>query len=201
MRSRLIRTLCVTLFSVVALAGTGGCQTPDPVSRLPDLSYAHLGTFNIAVSYADVRSIYEAPFKEPYVGHLMSTSPEMAALQWGKDRIKAVGDNGWQVRYLVEDASVVTKKLETSGGVVGFFTNEQGEEFTAKLSVVIELRDKGRRIRAEVKASSTTTQTIPENASLADREEVWFDMTERMMTELNTQLEAGMKVHFKAYLR
>ena len=42
---------------------------------------------------------------------------------------------------------------------------------------------------------------MPENLTLNEREEVWFEMVEALMADLNAELEANIQEHLGRFLR
>ncbi|OFX11366.1 MAG: hypothetical protein A2516_08085 [Alphaproteobacteria bacterium RIFOXYD12_FULL_60_8] len=196
MRHQAIAAVFATLMSFGLITAPAFAQE----SEVPVLSFADRTPFNFNASALDVTSLYEAPGVDPNIDHLMPLSPEQAALQWAQDRIRTVGTNDLTVRFLVNDAAVIQRPLPVKGGFTGFFTTEQAEEYFGSLSVSIELVDSKRKVLASVRGSAKANQTVPENVSLADREKLWFQLTERMMNELNTQLEESINVYFRDHL-
>jgi hypothetical protein len=54
---------------------------------------------------------------------------------------------------------------------------------------------------ASVNASATRSHTVADDATLNDRERLWFDMTEGTMKDLNAQLEKSIPLYLQTYLR
>jgi hypothetical protein len=52
-----------------------------------------------------------------------------------------------------------------------------------------------------VSSRTSRSRSVPENASLNDREKVWFEMTEAMMNDINGSLERQIREHLGAFLR
>jgi hypothetical protein len=42
--------------------------------------------------------------------------------------------------------------------------------------------------------------TVPEDASLNERERTWYELTEKLMNDMNTQLEETLRQVFFRYL-
>jgi hypothetical protein len=58
----------------------------------------------------------------------------------------------------------------------------------------------GRQL-AMVSSRATRSRSVPENITLAERERVWFRLTESMMNDLNLALEQQIREHFARWLR
>ena len=103
-------------------------------------------------------------------------------------------------RVVIKNASVVEVQLEKTGGIKGWFTTDQSERYDATLEVVLEIRsDVGRDAYAS--ALVKRSQTIEEGASPNKRREVWYSMTERLMADLDKELERSMRQYLSAYIR
>jgi hypothetical protein len=123
-----------------------------------------------------------------------------AAETWAKDRLRAVGRTG-SVRLTIEQASVTETKLKKTDGVKGVFTTDQAERYDGTLSMQLEAFGNINNGAATARATVRLSRTVPEDATLVEREGVWFKMTEAMMTEMNKALEARIRRHMGAYLK
>ena len=119
---------------------------------------------------------------------------------WGRDRIQDGGEVGGTVTFIVEEASAVEVPLrQQKEGVEGYFTDEQSERYDMKVKVKIQVRG-GDRSTGSVTAHAVHTQTVAEDITLDERERVWFAMTEALMQELNTTLEANIPKYLEKFL-
>ncbi len=187
--------VAVGLFALLA-----ACETTVPPKQFPDLRYTHLPAISLAVSRVVVVEQYQSATAKPHVEAEFPVLPARAASQWLKDRLSAVGGPD-TVRATVTKASVVEVPLKRTSGVRGAFTKDQSERYDATLAVQIEILDSRGKQRGIVSSEATRSQTVTEDISLADREQVWFRMTEAMMSDLNSSLEKQVREHFKRWLR
>ncbi len=197
--SRTIASLFAAAALVLPLA-LAGCATPPAQQNFADLSYRHLAPINLAVSSFDVETRYIPPLKAPNVEHLAPVKPYNAARQWGFDRIKTRGGDA-RARLVVLDASIIEVPLAVTGGIKGAFTRDQAARYDGKLAVMLEVIDAGGVQRAYVTARADRSQTVPEGATIAERDRVWFAITEDMMRQLNEQLERNIASYFGTYLK
>jgi hypothetical protein len=190
------------VFLAVALALPGlaltGCETP-PTENFPELTYRHLAPINLAVGSFDVETRYIPPLKPPNVEHLAPVPPYKAVRQWGLDRIRTAGGEN-RARLVILDASIVGKDLPTKSGIEGAFTREQAKKYDGRIAVLLEILDPTGRQLAFVTARAERSETAPEGATIAEREKIWFAMTESMMRDLNGQLEDNIQKYFGPYL-
>ena len=67
--------------------------------------------------------------------------------------------------------------------------------------IKINIFDSRGDLLGTVSSEAKRSQTVSEDLSLAEREQVWFQMTENMMNDLNGSLEKQVREHFRRWLR
>ena len=132
--------------------------------------------------------------------HEFPVSPAAVASNWGRDRLRAVGQSG-VARVVVRRASVVEVPLKRTTGVTGAFTRDQSERYDAIIDMMVELRDAAGNVRVTAESTAKRSRSVSENVSLIEREKIWFEMTETMMSDLNTALENQVRIHMKEWIR
>ena len=176
-----------------------GCQDAPPAPVFANLSFAHLGVFNLDVATIEVVAAYDPPVHPPNVDHLFPVPPLQAAQRWADDRLAAVGVSGAAI-FTVNNASVIETRLVPGAGIRGVVTIDQSERYDALLSVQLMIQRNGVS-RAVTAAKVNHSRTVDENITLNQREEVWFAMTETLLRELNAQLERDIPEYLGDYLR
>jgi len=187
-----------SLIAVVFLLA--GCATEVQKSGFPQISFAHLQPISLNVTRIEMENRYISPATRPNVEHEFPVSPAAVASNWGRDRLRAVGASG-VARVIVRRASVVEVPLKRTTGVTGAFTRDQSERYEAVIDMMVELRDATGNVRVTVESTAKRSRSVSENISLNDREKIWFEMTESMMTDLNTALENQVRIHMKEWIR
>lgn len=177
-----------------------GCANEVQRPGFPQISFAHLQPISLNVARIDVENRYVSPATRPNVEHEFPVSPAAAASNWGRDRLRAVGNSG-TARVIVRRASVVEVPLKRSSGLKGAFTRDQSERYDAIIDMVVEVRDAQGNVRVTAESTAKRSRSVSENISLNEREKVWFSMTESMMADLNTALENQIRIHMKDWLR
>ncbi len=81
------------------------------------------------------------------------------------------------------------------------FTRDQSERYDAVIDMMAEIRDAAGNVRVTVESTAKRSRSVSENISLIEREKVWFEMTESMMTDLNKALENQIRIHMKDWIR
>jgi hypothetical protein len=178
-----------------------GCTEPPRRPMFPTLGFSHKQPFLFRALRVDVRSEYSRPNRLPNVEHLMPLAPDRAAGQWAEDRLQANGDEGAVVRFTVHDASVVEKKLTVERGLSGLLKNEQAESYYAQLNGTVEVVDALTGIAlGAATAQVWQSRTLPESATLNEREEMWFALVEALIGDFDRTMEARIAEHLGSYL-
>ncbi len=193
----------LALAALLAPLALAACETPPSAKSAPTMSFAHQAPFNLAVAQIDVTSSYKSPLKEPNVEHLMSPvpSPEAAARIWAKDRLKAAGNGDFRAEMRILNAPVIETSLKTDKGFSGMFKKEQSARYDAALAVEIVIRDGRGMAVASAEAKATRSQTVGEEVSLNQRDQIWFEMIEALMKDINIRLEDNIRTYMASYLR
>jgi hypothetical protein len=190
------KTACLAFVAIVV----AGCAAEVQKPGFPQISFAHLQPISLNVARVEVENRYVSPAARPNVEHEFPVSPAAVAINWGRDRLRAAGASG-VARVVVRRASVVEVPLKRSEGVKGLFTRDQSERYDAVIDMMAEIRDEAGNVRVTVESTAKRSRTVSENISLIEREKVWFEMTEAMMSDLNMALENQMRIHMKAWIR
>ena len=193
-RAPIFASLIAVVFLLV------GCATEAQKPGFSQISFAHLQPISLNVARIEMENRYFSPATRPNVEHEFPVSPAALASNWGRDRLRAVGASG-VARVIVRRASVVEVPLKRTTGVTGAFTRDQSERYEAVIDMMVELRDATGNVRVTVESTAKRSRSVSENISLNDREKIWFEMTESMMTDLNTALENQVRIHMKEWIR
>ena len=193
---RVFRAALIVLALGMTLAA---CEATVPVKTFPELTYQHLGKIKLDVASIDVVQAYKPPMKAPNVEHRFPTSPMTALSRWGHDRLIAGGDKGY-ARFSILDAAVRETALAMKEGIKGAFTKDQSERYDAALEARLELFDGTGKSLGFVDAKTSRSVTVREDATVNDREKAWFDLTESLMKDINTELEKNISAYLGGHL-
>jgi len=191
-----LRPLLLALGLGLALAA---CENRVETPTYADITFAHLPP--IALDVADVRvvRVYQPTRQPPNVETEFPVGLGETAARWAVDRLRAVGDSGTAtVRIL--DASAVERPLDKTDGVAGLFTTDQAEKYDARYLVELAAENPDRGVAAETTAEVSRTQTVPEGLTLNEREQIWYELTEKMAGDLDRQMERNIRDHMGALL-
>lgn len=176
-----------------------GCETSAPSTEFPELTYRHLGPITLDVARIEVTTRYIPPLKLPNVEHRAPVPPYVAIRNWADQRLRAGGRRN-QANLVILDASIREVPLPVTGGFKGFFTTDQSVRYDGRVAVLLEIRDVGGRQLAFATARAERSMTMGEDATIADREKVWFALTEDLLSDINRRLVAEARRHLGAYL-
>ncbi|MGB0570658.1 MAG: hypothetical protein ACPGQM_01115 [Alphaproteobacteria bacterium] len=187
-----------------ALAGLSGlilagCTTPSPAPRYPELTFNHLPPIRLDAASLEIVDEFKPSFAAPNVEHLMPVSPAAAMRRWALDRLKPVGRGG-RIVFTIADAAVVETALAPTPGVRGVITKDQSERYDAKLLVRISVDGGDNRRRGDVSAEAMRSRTVIEGLSLNEREEIWFQMSENLVMDMNSELETAIRSFLQPFL-
>ena len=185
---------------LLALAlGLSACTTPPPQNAFPEITYKHRPAIRFDVSEVVVERDYTPPLDRPNVDHLMPNPPVILAIKWAQDRLVADGQ-AHRLVFRIVDASVVEVALHEDSSLQDMFTVSQSERYDARLAVVVELVEDGGFTRSIVKTEAERSVTMPEDASLHEREQVWFKLSEAVMNDLDAELEKSLYQYMAAHI-
>lgn len=191
----IFRTICALTLGALLL---GGCDTPVPSRSFPDISFAHKTPFNLDVATIEVEKLPATAPDKGTIVHELPVSLTSVAEKWARQRLKAVGQSGVAI-VKIEKATVVEQGLKKTGGVRGAFTTDQTERYVGDLQMSVSITDN--RGQALARAGSSRIRTIAEDATLAEREKLWFDMVEKLARGTDAEMEKQIPDHLANYLR
>ncbi len=188
---------CAAAVTVLVLAA---CETPDPTPRYPDITFTHQAPIQFDVHDVDYVQAYVPPATMPNVEHLFPVRPTVVARRWAADRIAAVGLQGI-VRVTLLEAPVIETALDTTSGIKGAFIDDQAARYDARVIIRIEIINSLGETEGRVEAVAHRTRSVPEGITLVEREQIWFELTEQVMRELDVELESTIRRYLGDYIR
>jgi hypothetical protein len=181
----------------VVLPVLAACTSPPEAPQFAQITFEHEPDIEMDVADVVIRQDYAAPMASPNVDHLFPVRPADAAVAWARDRLVAAGDKG-VATYIVTDASAVSENIETDQSLSDYFTTEQSERYTLRIEV--EMRVERPDSQGSLSVSGKRSTTVAEDASVNDRRRTWYAMTEKLMADLNAELEETLKQDMSQYL-
>jgi hypothetical protein len=189
----------VLLCLAVSGLALSACTTPPPARNLDRISYSEKPPIRLDVREVEIQRAYRPPNAAPNVDHLFPVPPAAGAQLWAADRLTAAGPLR-RARFIVREAPVIEIPLERSGGLTGAFTIEQSERYEARLVAELQILSESGAVEASVTVEVTHYRTVAENVTLNERVQVWHEMTQTLLDEMDRQLDAAIKEGLYAYL-
>lgn len=189
--------------ALLLCAGAGllaGCTVPETTPRFPDLTFTNRTPLNLEVARLDVVDAYQPPMAPPNVEHLAPVAPNAVAERWAHDVLKAVGTAG-RAQFVVLEGSLVETPLPRTSGLTGMVTTDQSERYDATVAGRLELFDAADRPLGQAQARVSGYQTVAEDATLNDRQRVWYALVETTVREFADAMEIAVRRDLGRYVR
>ena len=177
---------------IIAMFALTACVTAGPQPSYPEITFTHLQPIKLNVAAITYEPRYRQPIAAPNIGHEFPTPPAQAVERWIADRLTAVGTVG-QANIIVHRATATETKLQVKKGLSGAFSTDQAWRYDVHVEVSIKATDPNRKITAQARVIAKQSRTLPEDASLSEREDLWFALTEAVIRKFNTAFEAQIR--------
>lgn len=195
MRLGMLRT-----FGALALLSLAACVTSEPEPSFPEITFSHLPPIELNVREIEYAPRYQPPIETPNIGHDFPVPPAKAAERWIQDRLKAVGSVG-KAKVVIRQATGTETKLRVKKGLTGAFTTDQAWRYDTQIEISIRAVDPNRKLTAQAAAVARQSRTVPEDASLSEREDVWFSLTETVMRKFDQAFEAQIRKDLAKFIK
>ena len=188
------------IFWGLAFFTLAACATDVAPTGFPEITFTHLPAIKLDVAEIVYAPRYQPPVTEPNIGHEFPTPPAVAAERWIADRLVAVGNSG-QAKVTIRQAAATETKLDIKKGFTGAFTTDQAWRYDTQVEVVIEAVNLNRKLQAQASAKAQEGRTVPEDATLLERETVWFSLTETLMRTFDQTFEAQIRKDLAKFVK
>jgi hypothetical protein len=176
------------------------CETsPPPRPAFPDIRFTAKPPLRIDAAGVDIVRVFRPSLQAPQVEHLFPVTPERAMENWALDRLQPVGTSR-RVRVRIIDASVKETELPRTSGVRGAFTTDQAQRYDANAEMTVDLMGERGFPERSISAKASRSRSVPEKITPNDREQVWYELTEALMADLDAELERQIRANFGFYL-
>jgi hypothetical protein len=176
---------------LLVLFGLCGCTLSPQRPDFPELTWTHLPPITLNVAEIEIMDATQPTSASPHVEDLFPLPPGEAAQRWARDRLRAGGAAN-RARFVIQRAEVIEVNLRQTPGLSGWFTKDQSERYDADLAVLLEIRSNAGERLGQVSAELRKSRSVPEDASLNERESIWFAITDDLMKLLNAEMERTM---------
>lgn len=185
--------------AVAAVLALSACESKPPIQRLPDITFTDKRPIQLDVGQLEIVPEYVSSAARPHVEQTMPVSPENATVRWAQDRLKPMGRSGF-ARVVIKDASVVEVPLAVDKGLTGMFKDQQSARYDGALDVAIQILDDRHLPVADVVARATRTKTVPEGATLNERDRVLYEISESLIRDIDTQMDGLIRSYLNRWV-
>lgn len=179
---------------VIALAFfvLAACETAVTERRFPEITFTHLPPIKLDVAKIVFEVRYNPTANTADIGQDFPTPPVVAAKRWIKDRLVAAGKSG-VATITIRRATATENRLKVQTGLAGALTTDQAWRYDGHIEMAIRAVNLSRQRSATASATAWQSQTVPEDATLDEREAVWFGLVEKMMKNFDTAFERQIR--------
>ena len=195
-----VQAVVLGVLSLVGLLVVSACELYPPTSVNNDITFAHLEPYFLNVAILEIVIAYKSPYEDPYVEHLVPVSPSVAAQRWATHLLRPVGKEG-VVRVTISDAQIVGEVLGVNQDFKSLFTTEQAARYQARIEITVDILDERHISRAYASGEATASNTVSEDASLAERDQILIELTETLLSTFNVAIAPQIERFFAPYLR
>jgi hypothetical protein len=181
---------------LIAALGLAGCETAPPSDKLPEMTFRHLAPIPLLVS--DIQVETQATPASDSVAYLFPTPPEQALRAWARDRLVARGSGG-TARFVIKRADAIRSPLQTDKGVTGLFKKELSDRYEGHIEAELSVVNAQGTRRAFVEGKADHAATVREDATLAERRRLMYELVERLMADFNTEIERNINTYMRDF--
>ncbi|MBT6443012.1 MAG: hypothetical protein HOK61_11350 [Alphaproteobacteria bacterium] len=193
-RSLTAGVMCVLVLLVVA------CTTTVSRPVFDEMAFGHLPALQFKVGRVEVVDEYRSPLIDPNVEHTFPTPPAVAIRRWIADRVQTSGSSDI-LRITIRDASAVRVELDTNQDLEAWFTTEQSERIDARVDVQFQIIGDDGVAGSYAAAEAARSRTLPEGATLNERDQIHFDLISALINDFNASMEQAVRQYLADYLR
>lgn len=192
------------LLIALSMALLAACaQAPEPFKPGP-LAFER-STQVMVVDAQEVRLLnhYQSTATRPHAEQQFPVPPAAAVSTWVAKRLRAApGSQAGVLEVTIHDASVIEQPLAKTEGFKGLITDDQDARYTATLAVSFKYYPTGSiAARATGEVTVSRSRTINERATVSEREAIFHQMTDALMTDFDREANARLRQYFAAYIR
>lgn len=181
---------------LVLLAGCTGTVPPQVFSAI---TFNHLAPVQMAVRAISVEDRYVPPLTAPNAEHRMPVAPQSVLHRWPADRIQASGGNA-TARFVIVNAEVLEHALNTDNSLTAIFTNEQALNYEASVEATLVVNSDDGLSQGQATARARRSITVPENATVNEREHILFRLVEDTLREFDARMELTIRKHLTQWV-
>lgn len=198
---RFARALSVML----AVAGTAAVVHAEEPSvagiASGKLQFANTTVLNVDATALELKLGDIPPREYPHVNYRSQVRFEDAAREWAGQHFKLTGNSVNTLRITIQKGDIVEKLLPVKKGIKGWFTKDQSAEYLATLELEIAIVDPNGRVLTTASGKASTSRTVPEGTTDADKQQVWTGLIIATFDNLDTELQPQIRSVMAQFIR
>jgi hypothetical protein len=193
----------LALAAALVLTGTLGAAafTPPAFAGAQTLLFKNKAALQVDATSIEFVNDGIPPRDYPHVNHRSQLRFEDAAREWASGRFSLTGNSPNKLRITIKNGDLTEKLLPVKKGVAGWFTKDQSAEYEATLQVELAIIGASGEVLSSATGQSHNTMTVREDATEADKQQVWTGMIIAAFDLLDTQLEPQVRQTMAQYIR
>lgn len=176
--------------------GLAGCVKDQAIGGpMAQVGFQHLEKIHLNVAEVNVKSNYKGLMQSPNVEHRFITSPERAMFDWALTRLVATAGKGYPAiaDFVIQDASVIEHKIKKPEGIKAMLTYDPTTRYDANAVATFTIKNPENGASGNVRITAKRSIEVSENATLAQREQVWMTLVENLMADFNAQMDVQIQ--------
>jgi hypothetical protein len=177
------------VFALTCLALLAACASNAPKVTPIDMSGGSKISLDVqTINLVDRSGIQ--PADSPYnTSHLQPTIAD-SIRQWASSHLQATGTSG-EADIIIKDASLSAQPIPYAQD---FFTRQQASKYTGHAEVEIDVKGRGNEY-AIASADATRYETLPENPTDAEKQNVYAIILNGLMRDLGENIDTSLHEH------
>jgi hypothetical protein len=188
-----------SLLGAAMAAMLAACNTPPDRQTFPEITFQHLAPIRLDVTRVHLVQSYQ-PDPAHDIDGQFPEAPAKVAMQWGRDRLQAVGREG-EATYTVVLAKATDTNLRRSQGFAAVTHKDQSDRYDLAITATLEVTNDGGRKSGSVTARAARSQTVAEDMTLNQREAVLFKLLDATMKDIDGQFQKLIPQYLGRFLR
>lgn len=176
------------LIAGVVIFGLSGCSLAPESYQEPRLTFEHLQEpLQIDVRSTTVENQYKTPLIDGHMEYRFVNDPVVTLTKLIQKRIEPTGNHNF-LSFKIEEASMKEKEIGTDDGFFSLFNIQNANEYEGRIVVLMELLDDNSQSIMGHRITVKRRTTIPNDASLIERQKTGFKMLENLMGDFDTKM-------------
>ena len=170
------------LYSLLVLTILYSCKSVEIVENVA-FDYAQFPKLTYLTNSIEINNKYEPTYEDPFLDHIIDTSPTSRINEWIEKNIKGFGVQN-KLIITIEEASISYLNFKSEKKIAGIFYKPNEVKYDLKYEVVFEIyNDSDVRI-AHTVAKVTRSTTSLNSISLYEREQILNDLVYKSLKDL-----------------